>query len=237
MIKKRAKSLYISMWRWHFYAGLFFAPFILILALSGAVYLFKPQIENFIYKDFYEVNGTGQIVSVSKQIETVLERHPGSSVTKYRPGEGPSRSSEVHILHENQSITVFVNPYNGGIIGELPNEKRIFDRVEEFHGELMLGTIGDRMVELAACWTLVLIITGLYLWLPTRKGKVFGLLIPRFKNGKNVLVRDLHVVPGFWISVGLAFILITGLLWSGFWGTKVQNLATNSGVGYPPLFG
>jgi uncharacterized iron-regulated membrane protein len=106
--------------------------------------------------------------------------------------------------------------------------------VEEFHGELMLGTFGDRMVELTACWTLVLIITGLYLWLPKNQLKAAGLMFPRFNSGKKRLIRDLHVVQGFWVSAGLAFLLITGLLWSGFWGTNVQNLATNSGFGYPP---
>jgi uncharacterized iron-regulated membrane protein len=234
MCRNKSKSIYSTMWRWHFYAGLFFTPFILILATSGAIYLFKPQIENLMYKDYYEVKVIGERIPASEQIQKVLEGHPGSAVSKYRPGEEPTRSSEVHILHNNETVTVFINPYNGEIIGELPNRYRIFDRVEEFHGELMLGTLGDRLVELAACWTLVLIVTGLYLWLPKSKTKIFGLLIPRFKGGKNVLVRDLHVVTGFWISAGLAFLIITGLLWSGFWGTNVQNLATNSGVGYPP---
>ncbi|MCR8984715.1 PepSY domain-containing protein [Brevibacillus laterosporus] len=30
-------------WRWHFYAGVLFSPFLIILACSGALYLFKPQ--------------------------------------------------------------------------------------------------------------------------------------------------------------------------------------------------
>lgn len=222
------------MWRWHFYAGLFFAPLIFLLTISGAIYLFKPQIENVMYENFYKVEIVGERIPASEQIKTVIHRYPDATIRKFRPGEDPTRSAEVHILQDNETTTIFVNPYNGEIIGELPNKNRIFDRVEEFHGELMLGTFGDRLVELAACWTLVLIVTGLYLWLPKKSWNLFGLLIPRFNSGKKVLIRDLHVVPGFWISVGLAFLLITGLLWSGFWGTKVQNLATNSGFGYPP---
>jgi uncharacterized iron-regulated membrane protein len=38
-------NLYRTLWRWHFYAGLFCVPFIIILALSGSLYLFKPQVE------------------------------------------------------------------------------------------------------------------------------------------------------------------------------------------------
>ena len=36
---------YRAVWRWHFYAGLFCIPFVLVLSISGLIYLFKPQIE------------------------------------------------------------------------------------------------------------------------------------------------------------------------------------------------
>lgn len=42
------------------------------------------------------------------------------------------------------------------------------DLIEKIHGELMAGTLGDRIVELAACWTIVLIVTGIYLWFPQK---------------------------------------------------------------------
>ena len=38
-------ALYRTIWRWHFYAGLFCIPFVLWLALTGSIYLFKPQVE------------------------------------------------------------------------------------------------------------------------------------------------------------------------------------------------
>ncbi|QTG90746.1 PepSY domain-containing protein, partial [Vibrio furnissii] len=41
----RGKSLYFLTWRWHFYAGLFVVPFMLILSLTGLVMLFDDEIE------------------------------------------------------------------------------------------------------------------------------------------------------------------------------------------------
>jgi hypothetical protein len=32
-------------WRWHFYAGLLVVPLVVVLSLSGALFLFKPQVE------------------------------------------------------------------------------------------------------------------------------------------------------------------------------------------------
>ena len=39
-------------------------------------------------------------------------------------------------------MTVFMDPYTGEKIGELKDKDRIMDKIEEFHGELMVGTVG-----------------------------------------------------------------------------------------------
>ncbi len=228
------QQLYRAVWRWHFYAGLLFAPFILILAVTGSVYLFKPQLEQWMYKDRYVVEAQGNRLAGSQLIENVQRAYPEAQIKRYRPGESSERSAEVRIARGEDSITVFVDPYTGNMIGEINDADRLIDRFEEFHGELMLGTTGDRIVELAACWTLILILSGVYLWFPKQKLRLAGVLLPRFHKGKKVLLRDLHAVPAFWLSLAILFLVITGLLWSGFWGTKVQHLATNAGAGYPP---
>lgn len=42
---KTQRAFYRAVWRWHFYAGLFCIPLVITLAISGAIYLFKPQFE------------------------------------------------------------------------------------------------------------------------------------------------------------------------------------------------
>ena len=44
----RPTATYRLIWRWHFYAGVFCLPFIVVLCLSGAIYLFKPQIDAYL---------------------------------------------------------------------------------------------------------------------------------------------------------------------------------------------
>ncbi|KGR90889.1 hypothetical protein CD30_09295 [Ureibacillus massiliensis 4400831 = CIP 108448 = CCUG 49529] len=232
--RKSSGALYKTIWRWHFYAGLIIAPFLVILAITGAIYLFQPQIEQQLYQDYYEVTPTGERVSADQQIATVKEHYPKALVTSYRPGETETRSSEVGINLDGVSYTVFMDPYTGNEIGQLNDSDRIMDRIEEIHGELMIGTIGDRIVELVTCWAIVLIITGLYLWFPRKNKGMAGVLLPRFNKGQRILRRDLHAVPAFWVTAGMLFLIMTGLPWSGFWGTNFQNIVTNTGVGYPP---
>lgn len=232
--KKKTNPLYKTVWRWHFYAGMIFAPFLIILAFTGAIYLFKPQIEAVLYQDYYDVTPQGEKMAASEQVELVKDSYPNATVTSYRPGEDPGRSSEVNISTENGTTTVFLNPYTGESLGTLDSDDRIMDKIEEFHGELMAGTTGDRIVELAACWAVVLLVTGLYLWFPKKKKNLRGTLIPRFTKKRKIVRRDLHAIPAFWIAAGMLFLIMTGLPWSGFWGTNFQNAATNTGEGYPP---
>ena len=46
-------SLYRTIWRWHFYAGAFVVPMVLVLALTGSIYLFKPQLDRWEERDFH----------------------------------------------------------------------------------------------------------------------------------------------------------------------------------------
>jgi uncharacterized iron-regulated membrane protein len=234
MRKKTTVSPYQTIWRWHFYAGLIFAPFLLILAVTGSIYLFAPQIEQQLYTKYYEVEAQGEKIPASEQISEVKRLYPDAVITKFTPGDSPDRSSEIGISTDVGTSTVFIDPYTGKSLGELNSEDRIMDQVKEFHGELMAGTLGDRIVELAASWAVVLIVTGLFLWFPRRKDKLSGVFFPRFGKGKNILRRDLHAVPAFWITAGMLFLIMTGLPWSGLWGTNFQNFFTNSGAGYPP---
>ncbi|MFB5660360.1 PepSY-associated TM helix domain-containing protein [Alteribacillus sp. HJP-4] len=231
---KKTTGIYHAVWRWHFYAGLIFMPFLLLLAITGGIYLFKAEIEQFMYQDLYQVEAQGQAISPAAQIDTVMDRYPEAIVDRYRPGEDAHRSAEVGISNESSSLTVFVDPYTGEIVGDLPDEERLMDKIVEIHGELMAGTTGDRIVELAACWAIILIVTGIYLWRPKRNEKLWGVLLPRFSKGKKIAMRDLHAVPAFWISAGMFFLIMTGLPWSGLWGNGVQTLATSTGAGYPP---
>lgn len=236
--RRTVNSLSGAIWRWHFYAGMVFAPFLILLAITGGIYLFKPEIESLLYKNYYYVQAEGQKLPASKQFEKVKESHPDGQFTRYKPGVEGNRSSEVGILDGNKSLTVFVNPYNGKIVGELDDADRFMAKIEKLHGQLMVGKVGDLLIELAVCWGLILSITGMYLWRPKDRKGVFKRLILRQKRGKRAFWRDIHAMTGFLMSLGIVFLILTGLPWTGFWGQQVQQIGTNTGTGIPaPVWG
>ena len=74
--KARIKSRYFMTWRWHFYAGLYVIPFMLMLSLTGLVMLFDDEIEQARYQDELVVMPESSKVPVSQQLESVQASYP-----------------------------------------------------------------------------------------------------------------------------------------------------------------
>ncbi|GAA3314256.1 hypothetical protein GCM10020331_006360 [Ectobacillus funiculus] len=68
-------------------------------------------------------------------------------------------------------------------------------KIEEIHGELMSGTIGDRIVELAACWAVVLIVTGLFFYGGQKATKgAWCYFFPRLNQGKKRFCGEIYML-------------------------------------------
>lgn len=208
--------LYRTIWRWHFYAGLFVMPFVLLLAITGSIYLFKPQIDRWEERSFAELPADNA-VSADVQVARALQAFAGAKLDSYRLPEKQGDAALVHLdLGDGAMRDVFVSP-QGHVLGSLDPERRITRIVYKLHGELLLGTTGSWLVELAGSWAIVLILTGLYLWWP-RGRRAAGVIWPRLHLGKRVFWRDFHAVAGFWVSGFALVLLVTGLPWANVWG-------------------
>lgn len=220
-------GLYRTIWRWHFYAGLLVIPFILILSVTGAIYLFKPQVERWEERAWQGLP-TGGAVSPDAQRDAALAAFPGAKFNSYRLPREPGDAVLVHLgLPGDKGMRdVFVSP-QGQVLGALDPDARIMQLVHDIHGELLLGSRGSWLVELAASWAIVMILSGIYLWWPRERG-LAGVAWPRLGNRK-VFWRDLHAVTGFWVA-GLALaLLVTGLPWAGVWGSAFKAVRQELG--------
>jgi uncharacterized iron-regulated membrane protein len=219
-VESPANRFYRTVWRWHFYAGLFVIPFMLLLAITGSIYLFKPQLDAVMYHDRMFVQPAAVTLPYSEQLKTAQQAYPDATVIKFTPSVAPNRSAEVGITtSDKRNLTVFVDPYTADVLGERDEDHNFQAVVRRIHGELMIGKLGDYLVELAACWGLVLLISGLYLWWPRQGFQLGGTLIPRvWSQNRRIVWRDLHAVPGFYGILLVGFLILTGLPWAGFWG-------------------
>lgn len=219
----RRAALYRLIWRWHFYAGLFCIPFVLALSLTGSVYLFRPQIDAWLDAPYNHVGADAPRRPVSEQVRAALAAVPGTVLNAYQLPEGPTHAAQVLVGKGNGLYRVYVDPVTAEVLHSVAEDQRFSRQLFHLHGELLLGKTGSALVELAACWTVVMLLTGLYLWWP-RGNRLAGVVYPRLGRDGRLFWRDLHAVVGFWVSLFALLLILTGLPWATFWGGALKDL-------------
>ncbi|WP_232313219.1 PepSY domain-containing protein [Paenibacillus sp. P22] len=230
-------ALYQTVWRWHFYAGIIFAPFLILLAFSGSMYLFKPQIEGYLYKDLLTVREVGASrLSPDQLSAAVKQQHPGLSIQSITLPDDAKSTVTFSVMNEGAQAVLYADPYDGKVYGMMNAEKTFSSFFKKMHSQLLLsGTLPNRLVEMAACWGIVLTVTGLYLWWPRGRFSIWGTVLPRLgKRGSRPFWRDLHAVPAFWLSLFILILIATGLPWSGVLGGQIDRAANATNTNTPP---
>jgi len=219
--------LYRTIWRWHFYAGLFVIPFILILSVTGAAYLFKPELDRWEERSWRGLPSAGA-VDAAARVAAARADFPGANFHYYRIPEAPGDAAIIRLGLTNGTMRdVAVSP-QGRVIGSADPERRISAWLSRIHGSLLIGRTGGLLVELAASWAIVMILTGLTLWWPRGRGAA-GVIWPRLSLGGRTALRDLHAVTGFWVS-GLALVLLfTALPWTDVWASGFRAVRAEMG--------
>jgi len=223
-VKPPGSRWYNAVWRWHFYAAMLCVPFVLWLACTGTLYVWKPQIEALLDRPYDNLVQTGPRLPAETQVAKALAAVPGSQLHKFQLPEGPSEASRIIVGKDGIETRVYLNPYTGAVLKTVGEEDQLMRVIFHLHGELMAPPWGSWLVEIAACWAIVMLLTGLYLWWPRGSRGLGGVLWPRLFGGKRLFWRDLHAVTGIWVSALALFLITTGLPWATAWGAYFKEI-------------
>jgi len=114
---------------------------------------------------------------------------------------------------------VAINPYTGEVISDWQRRQGLYDVADNIHSDLLLGKTGDRILEIAAGFSIVLLLSGLYLWWPRNK-KLSLPFIPNLALKGRDLFKEIHSFLGMYTSVFFLLFLLSGMAWTGIWGGK-----------------
>ena len=233
-----AGDRYRLFWRWHLYAGLFVAPFLVILAMTGAVYLFNDEIDDALYPELrFAPTPWSERVALAAMIDTAEAGVDGATATRIDVPSDHARSARVHLATADGDTRVaFVDPGSGALLGTLMPARTLVGIAERLHGSLMLGTFGRYVMELAACWAVLLIVSGLYLAWPRDGCHAWRALLPDLRARGRAFWKSLHTAVGLWVALLVLFLIFTGLPWAAFWGGWIRGGAELIGEGYPPVY-
>jgi uncharacterized iron-regulated membrane protein len=243
-----------SVWRIHFYSGMFAMPFILLMAVTGLVILYTQPIEDLTQGDVRKVDVGDSVVSFDEQAAAVESAYPDATVYDLTPPGDDDRASRFFVDDGSvNGLHVFVDPYTGEVLGDVKPGSGIIGLSNRVHGTLNNDTVtvdlpavaalwddepvmrtyavGDLVLEILGVWTLILVFSGLYLWFPRRsrtskgsKGERRTWFIRKGATGR-ARWRDLHGLGGVALLSVMLLTIVSGLAWSTYWSGQFSSLA------------
>ncbi|SEN02174.1 PepSY-associated TM region [Loktanella fryxellensis] len=170
------QTLYRAAWRWHFYAGLYVIPFLIMLAVTGLLMLWISVLAG---RDgeWIAVTPAATSLTISAQAEAAVAAVPDGTLMQYIAPRAPDLAAIFRVDAGGAAQMVAVDPYTGSVLAVMDRQAGWYDFASDIHGTLLLGVTGDRMIEVAASLTMVLLATGLYMWWP-RDDQGLRVLIP-----------------------------------------------------------
>lgn len=201
---KTIRQLYI----WHKWTGLFAAVFLFIVNFSGAIAVFKEEIDRLV-TPAKVVRSASTKVSLDTVIGNVLGAFPGVQISRITLPRRPDAAVEILAVHQGIRTDIFADPYTGGVTGSRSGEN-LANVIRQTHlrffffgfwGRVVVGFFGFVMV--------VSVITGVLIYGRFMRG-IFsqGLRFWSIRKGLQLATSDLHKLVGV---VALAFNFLIGV--------------------------
>lgn len=223
-------AFYRLVWKWHFLAALYVLPFMAMLALTGGIYLYKPQIEEWLYADKLNVTVGAEVQSYEAQVAAVEETVGISRLRGVKTEDDPTRSTLVEFdTADKVRSYAWVDPYTAEVLGVVARDDMAMRVLRKFHGELLLGDFGTKFVELAAHWAIVMFVTGVYLWWP-RGQRTLAKAVSLPKGKGRSWWRETHLFTGFLATLLIMPIILSGLPWTDVWGGGLSYVQKQTGT-------
>ncbi len=224
-------SLYRVVWRWHFFAGLLVLPFLVMMAVTGGLYLFKAEIDHMVYRRWEDVPVRATPMLPAGAVIGRVEAAMDGEVLQFTPPPGPGQTVALVVrTRAGESRTAFADPYDGRLLGSTAYGG-VMQLIRKIHSLQQFGFWASCLIEITAGWSIVLVLSGVWLWWP--RGQKGGVLRVRGRPRERVFWRDLHAVTGVLAAGVILFLAVTGMPWSKVWGDTVQGWATSQGLGHP----
>lgn len=154
-------------------------------------------------------------------------RRPGADQAlpqEGKPGEAPGKPKG----KGDNGPRLYVNPYTAAVLAEVNPRETFFHTVEELHRGLVAGKTGKLVMGINSVIFLFILATGLLLWWPATRKALSQRLQVKWGSSWKRLNHDFHIVLGFYASLFLFVVALTGVGMSFEWVGQGINKLTNT---------
>ncbi len=195
--------------RVHAWTGLLVGPLVVVLGLSGAALVFRPELDALLMGSPPVVAGSSTR-SLDAVLGAALLAHPGTEARALRiPADG-HRPYRVEVIRGGHRIDVDVDPSTLRIVASRSPERSVLAAVHALHAALHAGRIGAVVVGLLGLWLVVEGVSGVCAYgaavrpTPTMLRRVSSRTVHRMLGTLSLAVGVLLGVTGAVLALGSA---------------------------------
>jgi vanillate O-demethylase ferredoxin subunit len=192
----------------HRWSGLTMGFVIAFLAITGALFVLRPSIDQFVNGDLHDVAACSQRMPLDVLAGLARGVHPAAKLHSIEVSTAATSSIAVKFTDKDY---VYLNPCSGAVLGVQNQYGGLFGVADSLHRFRFME--GGRVF---AGWNnvaflLLMVIGGLYLWWPRRGQRLKSALKfnPRLPGSARTI--NLHKVVGIYSSLVLLAITLTAL--------------------------
>ena len=195
----------------HLWTGLVVGTYALVLGLSGAVLVFRADLQAHAYPQFFAGPPTGgALAAPTAVVEDLRRQYPGYRFSGITYPTARRHTFLAYLAKDGERLrTVFSDPHTGRVLGELPRDGWIH-RLQDLHFNLLIGSAGYVISGVGSASLVVLGLTGFILWWPGVSRWAQALTVHAGRGWRRV-IRECHWVTGFWTGGLLLLWAITGV--------------------------
>src|SRR5262245_3637954 len=223
----------------HLLTGTLAGLVILVMAVTGVLLAFEPQIVDYAERDLRRVTPPAPDAR-RLPMDAILARaevaRPGVRPIAVASWQGPGAAVRVAFSRDDG---VFVNPYTADILGAGSREHDAMHVIEDWHRWLGSRDVGRPYTGACNLAFLGLAVSGLYLWWPRRWTRHVFRGSALFDGSLSGRARDWnwHNVIGFWCAPVLIVLTLTGAVMSYQWANDLLYRLTGNEPPPPPAAG
>ncbi len=205
--------------RFHRWSGLTVGLVIVLMAVTGASIVFRPDLEPMLNRDLLTVPTCVERVSLDTIAANAAASRPAARLDYIRiiAGKRDTQRMPSAMVRFTDQHFIYVNPCTGAVLGERSRYGGLLGTIEQIHrfrfmehGSLITGTS-------AILFGILLLGGGVALWWPrSRRGWQYALTL-RSGSGSRVSAHRLHRSAGAYASAILLSMVLTGLPWAFDW--------------------
>jgi len=184
----------------HMYGAFVAAVFVVVLGVTGSIMAFEDELDHLTNPRLFKVTPAGTPKRLTELGADALEANPGKHIGGYGMGVRPDLSYYVAL----GGTAVYMNQYTGEILGERSGPTWL-SQIHQLHLRLLAGPTGKTIVSWAGVLTLLLSISGLYLWWPVKRIRI------NWGAGGRRRWFDVHNTVGILAFVFLFIASLTGV--------------------------